>query len=185
LRNFERKRGSLPPNLGDASENGDFRIKLTPGAEVSRLNRPAFRKSRKERAVEGEEMRLFLERGIIEPSDFPCVTNNVIGPKKALPDGSPGGIRVTADMRAVNSMTVGEAFPTEDIRMILSFLSTRKWYTVVYLRDGYWNERIAPDIRYLTAVKTVIGLVQYKRMTMGLKNASAHFHRLVKNVIAG
>jgi hypothetical protein len=37
------------PTLGDASENGDFHIRLIPGAEVSRLNRPAFRKSPKER----------------------------------------------------------------------------------------------------------------------------------------
>jgi hypothetical protein len=94
------------PTFGDASENGDFRFKLKPGAEVSRLNRPAFRKSPKEREVEGEEMRRLLERGIIEPSDSPCGTNNVMVPKKALPDGSPGGLRVTEDMRAVNSMTM-------------------------------------------------------------------------------
>jgi Reverse transcriptase (RNA-dependent DNA polymerase) len=173
------------PTLGDASENGEFHIKLTPEAEVSRLNRPAFLKSPKEREVEGEEMRRLLARGIIEPSDSPFGTNNVMVRKKALPDGSPGGIGVTADMRAVNSMTVGGAFPTEDIGMILSFLAKRKWFTVADLRDGYWNVRLAPESRYLTAVKTVSGLVQYTRMTMGLKNASAHFQRLVNNVYAG
>jgi hypothetical protein len=78
------------PTLGDASENGEFHIKLTPDAEVSRLNRPAFRKSPKEREVEGEEMRRLLARGIIEPSDSPCGTNNVMVQKKALPDSSPG-----------------------------------------------------------------------------------------------
>jgi hypothetical protein len=106
-------------------------------------------------------------------------------PKKALHDGSPGGLRLPADMRAVNSMTVGDAFPTEDIGMILSFLATRKWFTVADLRDGYWNVRIEPDSRYLTAVKTVIKLVQYTRMTMSLYNASAHFQRLVNKVYAG
>jgi Reverse transcriptase (RNA-dependent DNA polymerase) len=173
------------PTLGDASKNGEFHIKLTPDAEVSRLNRPAFRKSPKEREVEGEEMRRLLARGIIELSDSPCGTNNVMVPKGALPDGSPGGLRVTVDMRAVNSMTVGDAFPTEDICMILSFLAKRKWFTVADLCDGYWNVRLAPGSRYLTAVKTVIGLVQYTCMTMGLKNASAHFQRLVNKVYAG
>jgi hypothetical protein len=113
----------LRPTLRDASENGEFHIKLTPDAEVSRLNRPAFRKSPKEREVEGDEMRGKLARRIIEPSDSPCGTNNVMVPKKAMPDGSEGGLRVTADMRAVNSMTVGDEFPTEDIGMILSFLA--------------------------------------------------------------
>jgi hypothetical protein len=94
------------PTLGDAYENGEFHIKLTPDAEVSRLNRPEFRKSPKEREVEGEEMRRLLARGITEPSDSPCGTNTVMVPKKSLPDGSPGGLRVTEDMRAVKSMTV-------------------------------------------------------------------------------
>jgi hypothetical protein len=80
---------------------------------------------------------------------------------------------------------VGDAFPTEDIGMILSFLAKRKWFTVADLRDGYWNVRIAPESRYLTAFKTVIGLVQYTRMTMGLKNALAHFQLLDNKVYAG
>jgi hypothetical protein len=82
-------------------------------------------------------------------------------------------------------VTVVLQFPTEDIGMIPIFLATRKWFTVADLRDGYWNVRIAQDSRYLTAVKTVIGLVHYTRMTMGLKNALAHFQRFVNKVCAG
>jgi hypothetical protein len=35
------------------------------------------------------------------------------------------------------------------------------------------------------AVQTVVGLVQYTRMTIGLKNAGGFFQRLVNNVYAG
>jgi hypothetical protein len=53
------------------------------------------------------------------------------------------------------------------------------------LKDGYWNVQLAEESRYLTAVKTVVGLVQYTSMTMGLKNAGCFFRRLVNNVCVG
>jgi hypothetical protein len=89
----------------------DFSIKLQDGADIPRLNRVVFRKSPLEKKVEEVEMKQLLERGIIEPSVSPCGTSNVMVPKKALPDGTPGGLRVAADMRAVNTVTVGDTFP--------------------------------------------------------------------------
>jgi hypothetical protein len=163
----------------------DFSIKLQGGADVSRLNRVAFHKSPLEKEVEEVEMRKLLERGIVEPSLSPCCTSNVMVPKKKLPDGTSGGLRVTADMRAGNSVTVGDAFPTEDIGMILDWLAKKRWFSVADVKDGYWNVRLAEGSRYLTAVKTVVGLVQYTRMTMGLKNAGGFLQRLVNNVYAG
>jgi hypothetical protein len=64
-------------------------------------------------------------------------------------------------------------------------VAKRKWFTVADLRDGCWNVIPAPESRYLTAVKPVVGLVHYTSMTMGLKNASAHFQRLVNKVYTG
>jgi hypothetical protein len=72
--------------------------------------------------------------------------------KKALPDGTPGGLRVTADMRAVNAVTVGDAFPTEYIGAVLEWLAKKRWYSVPDLKDGYWNVRLAEESRFLTAV---------------------------------
>jgi Reverse transcriptase (RNA-dependent DNA polymerase) len=135
--------------------------------------------------VEEVEMKKLLERGIIEPSVSACGTSNVMVPKKALPDGTPGGLRVTADMRAVNAVTVGDAFITEDIGAVLEWLAKKRWYSVADLKDGYWNVRLAEESRYLTAVKTVVGLVQYTRMTIGLKNTGCFFQRLVNNVYVG
>jgi hypothetical protein len=128
-----------------------------------------------EKKVEEVEMKMLLERGIIEPSVSPCGMSNVMGPKKALPDETPGGLRVTAEMRAVNAVIVGDAFPTEDIEAVLEWLAKKRWYSVAYLKDGYWNVWLAEESRYLTAVKTVVGLVQYTRMTMRCKNAGCFF----------
>jgi hypothetical protein len=41
------------------------------------------------------------------------------------------------------------------------------------------------ESRYLTAVKLAVGIVQYTRMTMGLKNAGCFFQRLVNNMYVG
>jgi hypothetical protein len=94
----------------------DFDIKLKPDADVSLLSCPPFRKSRVEKAAEGVEVAKMLERGILEKSTSPFSTNNVIVPKKSLPDGKSSGVRVTTDMRRLNSMTIGDAFPAEDVK---------------------------------------------------------------------
>jgi Reverse transcriptase (RNA-dependent DNA polymerase) len=56
---------------------------------------------------------------------------------------------------------------------------------VADLKDGYWNVRLAEESRYLTAVKTVVRLVQFTRKTMWLKNTGCFFQRLVNNVYVG
>jgi Reverse transcriptase (RNA-dependent DNA polymerase) len=88
-------------------------------------------------------------------------------------------------MRWLNSMTVGDAFPTEDVKDLVAWLATKKFYSFMDVRDGYWNIRIKPSARHLTAVRTVMGLVQYVMMTMGLKNSAEHFQRLMKSVFEG
>jgi RNase H-like domain found in reverse transcriptase len=125
----------------------DFSIKLRDGADIPRPNRVAFRKSPLENKVEEIEMKKLLERGIIEPSISPCGTSKVLVPKKALPDGTPGGLRVTADMRAVNAVTVSDAFRTEDIGAVMEWLARKRCYSVADLKYGYWNVRLAEEER--------------------------------------
>jgi hypothetical protein len=163
----------------------EFRIKVEDGAELAKLNRPGMRRIPMEQEVERREMQGLLERGIVEPPVLPTGTANVLVPKKALPDETSGGLRVTADMGAVNSVTVGDAFPGEDIQTSVNWLAGKKWYSVADLRYGYWNVELAKESRPYTAVKTLIGLLQYTQITMGLKNASAFFQRLVNHVYDG
>jgi hypothetical protein len=93
--------------------------------------------------VEEAEMREFLERGIVEPSLSLCGKSKVMVQKKNLPDGTSGGLRVTADKKAVKSATDGDDFPTEDIGMILDWFAKERWFTVADVKDGYWNVRLA------------------------------------------
>jgi Reverse transcriptase (RNA-dependent DNA polymerase)/RNase H-like domain found in reverse transcriptase len=171
---FSPKTGTVP--------GWEFRIKAEYGAELAKLNRPVMLRSPTEQEVERWEMQGLMERGIVEPSESPYGTANVFLPKKALPDGTSGGLRVTADMRAVKSVTIGDAFPGEDIQTIVNWFAGKKWFSAADFRDGYWNVGLAKESRAYAAVKTVIGLVQYTRTTMGQTDASAFFQRLVNHV---
>jgi hypothetical protein len=90
---FSPKTGTVP--------GWELRIKVEDGAELAKLNRPVMRRSPMEQEVERREMQGLLKRGIVEPSESPYGTANVFLPKKAVPDGTSGGLRVTVDMWAV------------------------------------------------------------------------------------
>jgi hypothetical protein len=46
-------------------------------------------------------------------------------------EGTSVRLWVTADMRAVKSMSVGDAFPTEDVKGIVSWMATKSWFSVL------------------------------------------------------
>jgi hypothetical protein len=54
---------------------------------------------------------------------------------------------VTAVMRAVNAVTVGDVFPTEDTGAVLEWLAKKRWYSVADLKNGYWKVRLAEESR--------------------------------------
>jgi hypothetical protein len=72
--------------------------------------------------------------------------------------------------------------PVEDVKKLVAWLAKKRILSVVDLRDGYWNIPVKDSARHLTAVRTVHDLLQYTMMTMGLRNASAHFQRFVNAV---
>jgi RNase H-like domain found in reverse transcriptase/Reverse transcriptase (RNA-dependent DNA polymerase) len=163
----------------------DFDIILRPNSNLLSLDCPRFRKSRVEKEIEKREVTKLLERGVLAPSLSEFGTNNVLVGKKPLSDGSVGGVRVTSDMRRLNSMTVGDSFPTEDVKELVAWIATKQFYSVMDVRDGHWNIRIKPSASHLAAVLTVMGLVEYVMMTMGRKNSAVRFQRLMNSVYEG
>ena len=163
----------------------EFSLELLPDADLARLDRPSFPKSRVERELEADKVRELVERGILVPSTALRATNNIMVPKKMNADGSIGGMRVTSDFRALNSLTQDISYPTEDVKRIVRWLATKRVYSVVDLRDGYYNIKLREADRHLTAVRTVLGQFEYAVMAQGLKGACAYFQRVVNEVYAG
>ena len=168
--------------LGHVNDR-EFKIDLLTSDEPTDLDVPARRLSAVEREVERREVTKMLEAGVLEPSQATASTCNVFVPKKTLgADGKPE-IRTTSDMRRLNVATKPMRYPLPDITAITEWLASRKFFTCLDLTSGYWSVPLARESRRFTAVKTVLGVMQYCRMVMGLKNAAAFFQQMIDAVL--
>jgi Reverse transcriptase (RNA-dependent DNA polymerase) len=71
----------------------------------------------------------------------------------------------------------------EDVRATLEWLSGKNTSSTFDLKDGFFLIVLAEESRPLTAVRTVMGLVQYRRLPQGLKNGPATFQRIVNQTL--
>jgi hypothetical protein len=159
-----------------------FRINEPPDFDVMKLDCPPRRRSEKERATEEREVRAMLGLGVLRPSDAPASTNNVFVQKTTVDGNGIAETRTATDHRKLNVYTENDSYPIPAIEDIMNWLATKKVFTTLVLRSGYWSE-LAEESRRLPAVKTVLGVMEYMRMGMGLKGASAHFQRLMERVL--
>lgn len=120
----------------------EFPIELEERADLKVLNRMFFTLSRTETELEALEVRTIVDRGILMQSTSPHGTNNEMVSKKKLLDGSPGGMRVTLDFRAFNPVTKSMAYPTKDVKKIVIWLASKRFYFVADLKDWYWNQKL-------------------------------------------
>jgi hypothetical protein len=160
-----------------------FRINVPPDFDVMKLDCPPRRRSEKERATEEREVRAMLDLGVLRPSDAPASTNNVFVQKKTVDANGIAETRTATDHRKINVYTDNDCYHIPAIEDIVNWLATKKVFTTLDLRSGYWSVELAEESRRLTAVKTVLGVINYMRMGMGLKGASAHFQRLMERVL--
>jgi Reverse transcriptase (RNA-dependent DNA polymerase) len=163
----------------------EFGSDIVEGADLTKLNRPAFPKSRVEKELEAERVREFIDRGILVPSESLYATNNILLGKKRNSDGSAGGMRVTSDFRALNAVTENLAYPTKDVKTIVRWLETKQVYSIADSRAGYYNVNLRKKNRHLTAVRMVLGLFEYAVMAQGLTSACAFFQKMVNEVYVG
>ena len=138
---------------------------------------PLRKRSPKEQDIEREAMQKLIELGVLEPSTSPWASNNVFVRKK---DGS---IRVTSDFRALNDATVTDSYPMEDMRHVLDWLSSKKVLSTFDLKDAFYQVELEDSSKQPTAIRTVVGLLQYTRLPQGMKNSSVTLQRIINTVL--
>jgi hypothetical protein len=129
------------------------------------------------RDIEREEIKTLLDRGVIEPSFSPWASNIILVRKK---DDS---WRFVVDYRAVNAVTVPDAYPLPNIQEILDWVGGNQWYSVMDLDSGFWQIEMDEASKQKTAFASSMGLHQFKSMAQGLSGAPGTFSRLMTNVL--
>lgn len=119
-----------------------------------------------------------LSKGIIEPSNSPWSSPIVMIKKKS------GDWRFCVDYRALNRVTVADAYPIPFVSATLDKLRDAKFLSTLDIRSAYWQIPVSEESRPLTAFTVPRrGLFQFKRMPFGLTNAPAVWQRLIDRVV--
>jgi len=130
-----------------------------------------------------EEMQCAVQEmakaGIIERSNSPWCSPVVLVTKK---DGSK---RFCVDYRALNAVTVTDAYPLPRIDDTLDALSKVQWFSTLDLKSGYHQVEVQEEDKEKTAFSFGQGLWHFNVMAFGLCNAPGCFECLMEQVLEG
>ena len=144
--------------------------------------RPLMKGSPKE--IKGKEAWMELvEFGIVEPVDVskPTLWTSALHlqPKKC------GGMRPCGDFRQLNGKTQMDKYPLPHLQKFTHKLHGSSIFTKLDIKKAYHHVEIAEEHRHKTAVLTPWGCWQFKKMAMGLANASQSYQRYMDSVLQG
>lgn len=150
-------------------------IKLTDETPVK--SRP-YRVPYNLRGEMEEQLNILLESGIIVPStsDF---SSPVMLVKKA-----DGGYRLAVDFRKLNKQLIKDNYPIPNINESIDALAGTQYFSTLDLTSGFFQQVIAEEDQFKTAITTHKGLFQFTRTPFGLATSPNAFQRLM-NLILG
>ena len=158
--------------------NYQHRIQVDPEAapRVTRLRTIPLAR----RQAVMEEIRKMDRDGIWEPVQRSQWVHGLVTVAK-----NTGGVRITTDLSPLNPHILPETHPLPAIKDLMVDLHGAKLFSKMDMKKGFFHIRLHPDSRGLTTTVTPLGLRQYTRLPMGLKESSAVFQRLVAQALAG
>ena len=86
------------------------------------------------------------------------------------------------DYRALNKISISDAYPLPRIDQLYDTVGKARYFTALDLKSGYYQIKIKDKDTSKTAFSCRFGNFEYKVMPFGLKNAPATFQRLMNHV---
>ena len=144
---------------------------------------PLYPKSPAQLQIIKEEIQKMIEQDILVPSNSPWGAPCLLVKKKSE-HGMKISPRRVVDYRKLNKVTKPDFYPLPNIQTLLDQLGGKSWFTKLDMFSGFWHIPIAPRDKETTTVITHVGLLQFKRLPFGLRNAPASFQHLVNTVFS-
>jgi predicted aspartyl protease/transposase InsO family protein len=163
----------LPPGL-PPERNVVHEIPLIPDADTPA--RPPYRMNPIEMRELKKQLQALVEKGHLRPSSSPYAAPVLFTKKKT------GELRLCADYRQLNKLSVKSAYPLPNIDTLLEQLWNCRVFTKLDFTSGYNQIRIAEQDIYKSAITTPFGLWEYTVLPFGMCNAPATFTRAINDV---
>ena len=167
IRKLEKKIKNIPI---------ECEFKTEPGKIVS-WSRPIRNRQDKKEFIDLVED--LERRGIVEPSRSLWLNPIVLQRKKN------GTLRFCVDFRKLNDIIELDGYEIPKIQEIISTLRDYKYFSVIDLKDGFFQINIKPEDREKTTFYTGERLMQFRKMPQGYKNSPGVFQRAMTVVLEG
>lgn len=144
-------------------------------------SRPFRERSRRLAPADIDDVRSHLQKllaaGLIKESRSPYASPIVVARKKN------GSIRMCIDYRTLNARTIPDQYTVPRIDEALDCMTGSRWFSVLDLRNGYYQIAMAEPDKEKTAFICPLGFFQFERMPQGITGAPATFQRLMEKAV--
>ena len=152
----------------------NHRIELEPGHKPPCL--PIYRMSPDELEQLRVQLAKLLEKGHIRPS------TSAFGAPVLFVRKSDGSLRLCVDHRALNKITVKNAYPLPRIDDLLDRLQGATHVSSCDLTDAFHQMRIEPEDVHKSAFRTRYGHYEFLVMPFGMSSCPGHMQSLLQDI---